>query len=329
MTKRPATAPAPEPALPEGRYRIATVASVTGVPEPTLRAWERRYGIPQPERTASGYRLYGDEDLRTVTEMRRLCNEGLAAAEAAAVLRQRRALGQSPAGKSPDPTKDAYALAAASILDAVEAFDDVALESALRRLLFVGNAVSMVDQVIAPLLRVIGDKWHSGELSVAQEHLASQSMGTMLRDLVRMTSGPQARAPALLACYADEEHELGLLAFGLRLPELGIRPVLLGARTPPEALATAVEACDAKLVALSVTMPPDAKRARELTAAYAEACSGRPWVVGGSGVAAVAKWVEKRGGVTATAEQGAETPSIRSVLRAVVSPARAPPALRR
>src|ERR1700744_5322809 len=66
-----------------GPYRLPPVAALTGVPEPTLRAWERRYGIPTPERTASGYRLYGDREVAQVREMQRLCAGGLAAAEAA------------------------------------------------------------------------------------------------------------------------------------------------------------------------------------------------------------------------------------------------------
>ena len=48
------------------RYRIRAVAELTGVSTATLRAWERRYGVPTPSRTASAYRLYGDEDVALV-----------------------------------------------------------------------------------------------------------------------------------------------------------------------------------------------------------------------------------------------------------------------
>ena len=47
----------------EPRYRINAVAEMTGVPAPTLRAWERRYGIPRPGRSESSYRLYSDADV--------------------------------------------------------------------------------------------------------------------------------------------------------------------------------------------------------------------------------------------------------------------------
>ncbi|MBC8068894.1 MAG: MerR family transcriptional regulator, partial [Deltaproteobacteria bacterium] len=67
-----------------GRYRIQTVAELTGVPASTLRAWEQRYGFPAPERTASAYRLYSDGDVARIARVRSLCDGGMAAAEAVA-----------------------------------------------------------------------------------------------------------------------------------------------------------------------------------------------------------------------------------------------------
>ena len=103
--------------LPEGRYRIATVAELTGVPIATLRAWERRYGIWEPERTASGYRLYGPDDVAQVSEMRRLCeDEGMAPAEAARVVAARRERASSSRSEAEEDRArvapaDAYAAA--------------------------------------------------------------------------------------------------------------------------------------------------------------------------------------------------------------------------
>ena len=45
------------------RYRMKTVSELTGIPRNTLVAWERRYGLPEPERLANGYRLYSDADV--------------------------------------------------------------------------------------------------------------------------------------------------------------------------------------------------------------------------------------------------------------------------
>lgn len=311
MSQRISTNPSSEGS--EGRYRIATVAELTGVPEPTLRAWERRYGIPRPERTASGYRLYGEEEMRLVREMRRLTESGMAAAEAAQLLLSRESTALSP-GRNVPADKDAFALAVDALLEAVEQFDDLALDHQVRRLMFLGSATELLDRVLCPTLREIGERWHAGELSVAQEHLATQKLGTVMRDLVRLLPGAEASDGAVLGCFADDEHELGLLGLAIRVSDLGLRPLFLGARTPPSAVRSAVEASSPKLVALSVTVTPARARSLELLEDYAAACGKVPWIVGGAGVAPIAELVEKRGGIALRAS-GAE---LDEVLRPLV-----------
>jgi acyl-CoA hydrolase len=66
-----------------GRFRINVVAETTGIPEATLRAWERRYQVPKPSRTPSGYRLYSQNDVAQVKRMRELCEAGISPADAA------------------------------------------------------------------------------------------------------------------------------------------------------------------------------------------------------------------------------------------------------
>ncbi|HEX5661471.1 MAG TPA: MerR family transcriptional regulator [Polyangiales bacterium] len=73
---------------PRQLYRIHWVAEQTGVPEATLRAWERRYSVPTPARTPSGYRVYSKQDVDAVKRMRELCDSGMSASEAAQVIAQ-------------------------------------------------------------------------------------------------------------------------------------------------------------------------------------------------------------------------------------------------
>jgi DNA-binding transcriptional MerR regulator/methylmalonyl-CoA mutase cobalamin-binding subunit len=288
--------PAPEARSSDARYRIAAVAELTGVPEPTLRAWERRYGIPAPERTTSGYRLYGEAEIAMVREMRRLCSEGVAAAEAAKLVRGRARPGP-PTSTPMEPVEGTLEASARAMLDAIERFDDAALDHEIRRAVFLGSATELLDRVLAPTLKTVGDRWHAGELTVAQEHLASQKLGTLMRDLVRLLPGADAADAVVLGSFADDEHDLGLLGVGLRLSAWGLRPVFLGARTPPAAVRNAVQATSPKLVALSVTVTPEKRRARELVDEYAAACGDAPWIVGGAGVAPLAERVTKAGGL--------------------------------
>jgi MerR family transcriptional regulator, light-induced transcriptional regulator len=294
-----------------GPYRIHAVAELTGVPEPTLRAWERRYGVPTPERTASGYRLYGEREVAQVREMQRLCAQGMAAAEAARAVAVESSF-RVNAARGTDP--DSYAAAVDAILDAVTRFDDVGLDRQLRRAMFLGSTGAVADRVILPALERIGSKWHDGELSVAQEHFGSHRLGTTMRDLVRLSVREDAEIRTVVACFADEEHDIGALAAAMRLAIWGLRPIFLGARTPPDAVRSAVEGLSPKLVALSVSVAPRRQRARDLVIGYASACAGVPWMVGGAGAVAIASLVLKAGGLIAPSD----TRQLRALVRRAV-----------
>ena len=70
------------------RYRIQVVSQMTGVPSATLRAWERRYGFPQPNRSDSSYRLYSDTDVSSIKRLKQMCEEGISPSEAVRLLKQ-------------------------------------------------------------------------------------------------------------------------------------------------------------------------------------------------------------------------------------------------
>ena len=271
-----------------GHVRIHVVAEETGVPETTLRAWERRYGIPIPDRTASGYRLYGRKEIDQVLAMRRLCDGGISASDAA------RQVHAAPV--RPEEPNDGAAAARHAILDAVTKFDIDALERSLQQTLFFGDPLAILENIVEPVLFEIGTRWHRGELTVGQEHFASQRFGMLLRDLMRLASVDDAAPRVVLAGFEDDDHELGLLSLATRFGHWGYRPIFLGARTPPNAVRIATKAVSAAIVALSVTLTPERGRARELIDEYAAACGKTPWMVGGSGLAAIADLVRAAGG---------------------------------
>lgn len=295
MAHAPRTRPLrPSDALSQPLVRIAQVSEQTGVPQPTLRAWERRYGIPKPHRSEGGYRLYSAEEVACVNEMRALCDRGTPVSEAARLVRQRAETKPMP---EHSPSRDPFEDSQAALLSAVKRFDDAALEHELRRLLMLGHPVEVLEKVLRPVLRIVGELWQDGSLTVAQEHLASQKVATLLRDLVTLATHPASRAKAVLACFPDDEHENGLLGLALKLADWGMRPVVLGARTPPEALAYAVASAKPALVALSLTVASEPKRTRAQLRDYAKACGDVPWIVGGLAAPQVASLVLSLGGM--------------------------------
>ncbi len=291
------THPKPD-AEPEARvasYRIQKVAELTGVPQATLRAWERRYGIPTPSRTDSGYRLYGDAQVAEVLTMRRLCESGLAASEAA---KEARATRRQAAAPPPVRTKASPPLGAVAdrILAAVVAFDEHSLDRELMGLLLAGAPPDTVEEALVPAMRRIGQLWHDGELSVAQEHMASAHVGRFLRDVLHLGQPTASERRVVMACFAEEQHEFGLLLAATWISAWGLHPIVLGQRVPPAAIAEAVAGFRPRLVALSLTVPLDASAGRALVAEYSRACGDLPWVVGGLGARSLIDFLPAHGG---------------------------------
>ena len=222
----------------DGRLRIGELSRRVGVSPELLRAWETRYGLVDPERTPGGLRLYSQEDERRVREMRDRIATGLSAAEAARVT-----LG-TPAGPV---SVDALL----SQLDhALTDLDEPAAQAALDRTFESLDLETALAQVVIPFLHDLGERWSTAERSVGQEHFASNVIGGMLRTQARgwgNGDGPSA----LLACPPGEQHELGLICFGLLLRDRGWRIAYLGAETPVADIATAVAELSPELVVLN------------------------------------------------------------------------------
>lgn len=300
-----------------GRYRIQVVAELTGVPAATLRAWERRYGIPQPSRSESAYRLYSARDVEMVRQLRDLCANGVAISQAARMVRE----SSTAPGAEERATKDVYGLAAERILDAVRAYDIERVDEETARAAYLGPATTVYDRVFAPLLVTIGELWHEGVLSIAQEHLASTAIGAVTRGIARMVQPAGDLPLMLLACFADEDHDLGMHGVAIRLASWGIRSVDLGARVPPMALRDAVLRLAPQGVGLSLTVVPDVTRARALVDEYADLQLPCPWFVGGAGASVVAARVLQRGGIVIDSDLVTAKTAIEQALRGEYKPA--------
>jgi MerR family transcriptional regulator, light-induced transcriptional regulator len=275
-----------------GRYRIHAVAELTGVPEATLRAWERRYAVPVPVRTPSGYRLYSPKDVDQVKRMRELCASGMAPVDAAKMVSE-------PGRPVPPPIAlddDPYEVMARRIVEATRRMDPTAIEAEVRLAMALGDAASVVERAYCPALSEIGREWERGAISVGHEHLASEILTSATRELLRLAGPSRPRGEVVLACFADEEHVLPLYAASFRFVEWNYRPQVLGARTPPDGLGAAVREIEPALVGLSLTIVTDLQRSAELLEAYADLIGDRVWAVGGLGAVALHERIEARGG---------------------------------
>ncbi|MDB4974558.1 MAG: Transcriptional regulator, MerR family protein [Myxococcaceae bacterium] len=275
-----------------GRYRIHAVSEITGVPEATLRAWERRYAVPVPVRTPSGYRLYSQKDVDLVKRMRELCANGMAPVDAAKMVAEP---GQ-PRPSTFDAGADPYDAIAARIADATRRMDPVAIDAEVRLAMTLGDAATVVERAFCPALAEIGRDWERGAITVGHEHLASDILSAATRSLLRLLGPSRPQGEVVLACFAEEEHVLPLYAAAFRFVEWGYRPHVLGARTPAAGVGAAIREIEPAFVGLSLTMAPPEQRASELVESYAAVMKGHVWGVGGAAALAIQSDVEAHGG---------------------------------
>ncbi len=216
-----------------GYLRIGELSRRTGVSPELLRAWERRYGLLQPDRSAGGFRLYTDLDLDRVRGMQRNLGSGLSAAEAArlALAGDPDALDTSSRAKAPELSD-----ALSELTSALDAYDETRAQAALDRLLAGFSLDTLLGQIVMPLLEDLGRRWIAGEASIAQEHFASNLIRGRLMALAR--GWGQGHGPrAILACPPGELHDIALIVFGLALRSRGWTITFLGTNTPIHTIA--------------------------------------------------------------------------------------------
>ncbi|WP_051324787.1 MerR family transcriptional regulator [Candidatus Solirubrobacter pratensis] len=239
----------------DGVLRIGELSKRSGVRPELLRAWERRYGLLRPTRSAGGLRLYSAADVERVRVMQEHLADGLAAAEAAALVSRGELRDEAPApaaALSPVALREALA-------DALDRFDEPRAQEILDRLLAAATVDTLLADVILPYLCTLGERWERGEASVAQEHFASGVLRGRLLGLARgwgLGVGPVA----VLACLPGEHHDLGLIAFGLALRARGWRIVYLGPDAPIETVDEAARQLQPSFVVLHSV---DGDRVRE------------------------------------------------------------------
>lgn len=254
-------------------FPIRTVANLTGVNPVTLRAWERRYGLVKPLRTESGHRLYGRDQIDLVNRILELLGKGMSISQAARTL-------SLPAGRRSVERASAWKGYQDRVIAAIARFDDEALEEAYSGALALHPIETVTQHLLLPVLDELGNRWRTGEGTVAEEHFFSvyvrDKLGARFHHHTRANRGPRVIA----ACLPDEEHEIGLLVLTLAALDRGMRVVLLAARTPLEELPITARRAECAAVVLSATMTPPAavigEKLPELVAA-----TGAPVFVGG------------------------------------------------
>jgi methanogenic corrinoid protein MtbC1 len=246
-------------------YNTKAVVRQTGVPAPTLRAWERRYGILAPRRGENDYRLYSERDMILVGWLRERVESGMTISQAIALMRtlqpaRRRARraqaaeAEAPAQVSRVPDFYSLEILTTTLLTQLTQLAEQEAVRTIAQALAVYTVEETCLQLLQPVLIEIGRRWAAGTLSVTVEHFASAVVRAQLDGLFRSAATNEHGPLVLVGCAGGELHEIGALMLALFLRRAGLRVAYIGQNVESESLAATVAALRPAAVALSATL---------------------------------------------------------------------------
>ncbi|CAA9559202.1 MAG: Transcriptional regulator, MerR family [uncultured Thermomicrobiales bacterium] len=245
-------------------YNTRAVVQRTGVPADTFRAWERRYGVPRPMRTAGNQRLYSERDVATIGWLRDRTREGLTISQAVALFRSEEEPGVPPSisealdavrgGRvSPPVAGERLAAFRDEVVEALVGFDAARADRAVEEAIALLPVEDVCLHVLQAVLVEIGERWVRGEVGISSEHYASHFVMRKIGTLFNLSQPESGRGPLVAACPEGELHEVGLLLTCLFLSRRGYRIVYLGANLPLADLLDTVERIRPAMVLLSTS----------------------------------------------------------------------------
>ncbi len=237
-------------------YNIKAVARMTGLRPVTLRAWERRYGLPSPSRGDQGYRLYSEYDLRTLRWLKFQIDSGLNISRAVDYLVELRAMGRDPSTESTPESSDqpiSLDFLCSELLRSLMHFDDASANEYMSKAFALYSIDQVLTQVIEPVLVEVGEAWHRGELPIAIEHYTTQFFIQHLKSMLGASAPVAHRAVIVAAGGPGELHEVGLLLVVVMLRWRGYDVKYLGPDLKLDRLEEAVGLLHPRLLLFSAT----------------------------------------------------------------------------
>jgi MerR family transcriptional regulator, light-induced transcriptional regulator len=240
------------------RFNIKAVVQQTHVNISTLRAWEQRYGIPHPNRSDHGHRLYSQRDIAVIKWLRQCTEDGLAISQAVSMLLESHILDAKPTTvilpTIPQHVPNGWPELRAQLLDALFSVN-------MRQAHMIVNTAStmfpietVILQLFEPIMLTTGERWARGQICVAEEHLVSNFIRQRLLALSQLYA-PFAHGPRLVCgCVPGEQHEIGLLMFAMLMEQRGWEIIYLGQNVSTEGLVDLLARLTPAVLCVGVTL---------------------------------------------------------------------------
>ena len=227
---------------------IGAVERETGLSKDTLRVWERRYGFPNPTRSAHGERVYPTDQIEKLRLLRRLTERGLRPGKIIALdVHVLENLGLEQ-GTGTQARADLELL-----LELLREHDVSELRRQLTQTLMRQGLHAFVLDTIAPLNERVVEEWMRGELELYEEHLYTEQAQGVLRSAIHSAQHEGSAPCVLVAGLANESRALGRLMLEAMLCVGGAVCIPLGAEIPRREIARAAAAYNAHVVMLCIS----------------------------------------------------------------------------
>jgi len=283
-------------------YTIKQASLRTGLTIPTIRAWERRYGIVEPTRTAGGYRIYDDEAIGRLAAMRRLVEiDGVRPSQAADEVRSHAPsasagtvplqVGRGPGGGSDADAGVSSATTAsvvAALREATRRLDQVAFERLLDEAFAAQRFEAAATTVVYPALRAIGEDWAAGTIDVAMEHAASEAIRRRLARFYDAAVDVTSPLDVVVGLPPGCHHEIGAMGFAVAARRRGLSVLYLGANVPVDSWALTSDALGMAVAVVGAIGEDDVAEASAVVAALRSSSNRPAVVVGGRSASRVA-----------------------------------------
>jgi DNA-binding transcriptional MerR regulator len=244
---------------PETTYPLRAAARLTGLSPELLRAWERRHAVVQPLRTPGGTRRYRRADLEKLRLVKAAVDAGHRIGEVACM--DLAELRRSTAVAKPRPTDQLD-----ETLTSLRNLEAAKLQGQLSIQLSALGPARFAREVVMPLMYEIGERWANGQMGIAQEHLGSGVLTSLLGSALQPTAASILGPRIVFGTPTGERHELGLRMAAITALGAGANPIYLGAELPAEDLLGAVEATESAVLALSLVTLPTVQAERTVRA---------------------------------------------------------------
>ena len=215
-------------------YSIAAVSKLTGIGLDTLRAWERRYKAVTPVREGRG-RQYSESDVQRLQLLRQAVENGHPIGQSSQL-----ANSQLLQLSGPPPRQREEGLAD-GIVHAIERYDYAEADRELGRLAALLVPKDFLYHVALPLMKQVGDAYHTKTMSVAQEHMSSSLVRNILGGMIRQHRVQRPQIRLMFTTPAAELHEIGILSAALLTGIAGLGIVYMGPDLPANEILNAVK----------------------------------------------------------------------------------------